>query len=191
MKTITRELLGFEVPLNGVAETLEEIVSAAGNDTRVVDLANNYVLFHGHYDTVRDKIIETLVKLTGKKLETDDKGKVTEKNTEYIARLEEDDDVKAAGGLAAYESQIVEAVNALTVDYTKTVRAAGDSAPAKKWLAYYDQLVADGKLDKFIAKHEIDISGLDDEAIKVLVARKLKEVVTNAQRAALAAAAGL
>lgn len=191
MKTITRELLGFEVPLNGVAETLQEIVSAAGDESRVVDLANNYVLFHVYYDTVRDKIVETLEKLSGKKLERNEKNVVTEKYTEYIARLEDDEDIKASGGLAQFESQVVEAVNALNVDYTKSVRGVGDGTPAKKWLAYVDQLVADGKLERFIEKHGLDIEGLDKDGVAVVVARKVKEVVTMAQRAALRAAADL
>lgn len=188
MKTLNKELLGFNVPITGVAETLPELVAACGSEERVVALANNYVLYHQHYTKVRDGMIAKLLELTGKKLETNEKGKVTETNEEFIGRAEEETE----GGLAQFESAIAEVVAGIAVDYSQPVRGVGEgSVVAKKWLAYYDKLVEESKLDAFISKHELDVSGLDEEATKIVVAKKVKEIVTRAQQDAVAKATAL
>lgn len=187
MKTLNKELLGFEVPIVGVAENLAELVELCGGEDRVVALANNYVLYHQHYTKGRDLIIKTLVEKSGIKLEVDDKGKVTEQDTEYVGRIEEE-----LKGLSQFEADVASALETLSVDYKQPVRGIGGTgAVAKKWLAYYDGLVEDGKLDTFVAKHELDLEGLDDEGVKNLVAKKIKEVVKRAEQAALAAATSL
>lgn len=190
MKSVNKEILGFNVPVSGVAETVEELVSACGNGERAVELANNYILFHVHFSKVRTKIVAFLEEKTGVKRESETTGEgddkktvITEKDAEYIGRLEE-----AQGGLTQYAEDIAKLVADMPVDYTKSVSTGVTSAPAKKWLAYYDSLVEAGKLDAFIAKHSIATDGLSEEAIKLAVVAKVKSVVEAAAKAALAAA---
>lgn len=187
MKTVTKEILGFNVPVTGVAESLDEAVQLAGGDNaRVLDAANNYILFHQHFGKLRTTIVKKLEELTGVAREKDKDGKITEKDAEYIGRLED-----SGIQLAQYESQIAEVVGALPVDYKQAVRGTGEgSAPAKKWLAYYDAMVEEGKLEAFATKQGLELTG-DVEQDKVLVANKVKEIVTLAQRQALAAAANV
>lgn len=177
MKTETRELLGFNVPVVGIAETLPELIAAAGSEEAIVKDANNQTLAHSHFTILRRVITKTLVQLTGIKLKTikeGDKEVIDETDGEYRARLESEvgEDV-----LESYASAIADACGKVLVDYTPGVRGAGGSAtPAKKWLAYYDQLVAENKLDAFCAKH--GITGVDDE-LKFAVANKVKQIVTT------------
>lgn len=193
MKSVNKEILGFNVPIAGVAETSAELVSACGSDERAVELANNYILYHVHFSKVRSKIVAKLEELTGVKREGQEEGEgedkkfvVTEKDQEYIGRLEEQ---LGEAGLKAHEGVIAAMVGAMNVDYTQSARGSGvAAAPAKKWLAYYDALVEKGKLQDFIAKHSIATEGLTDEAIKLSVVNKVKTLVTEATRAALAAA---
>lgn len=190
MKTENRELLGFTVPINGICETLAEAITAAGSEDAVLKDYNNNVLAHSHYTIARRAIVNKLIELTGVKMKTETTGTgdsaktvVVEKESEYIARLETE---LGEETLKEFNSQIASVVGAIPVDYTPGVRGAGaTAAPAKKWLAYYDQLVTEDKLDAFCSKHGITVEGKDVEVLKVEVANKVKEIVT----AKLAAAA--
>lgn len=189
MKTLNKELLGFEVPIVGIAETLDELVAACGSKERVVDLANAYVLFHQHYTKGRNAIIDVLVKQTGKSMEADEKGKVTEKDLEYVGRIEEE---LGPEGLVPFEAAVVAAMENLPVDYAQPVRGTGVGAVvAKKWLAAYDDLVQRGKVDAFVDKYGVDLDGLDEDGKKLAIAKKIKEEVTRAQAAAMSAATDL
>lgn len=178
MKTENRNILGFNVPIVGIAETLGEAVAAAGSEEAVLKDFNNNVLAHSHFTIVRRVITKSLVELTGIKLLTEkngDKEVVVESEGEYRDRLEGQ---LGADVLESYEAAIAEKVSKVTVDYTPGVRGTGEgSKPAKKWLAYFDQLVAEGKLDAFVAKHGIDAS-LEGDELKFAVANKVKAIVT-------------
>ena len=50
-------------------------------------------------------------------------------------------------------------------------------------------MVEKGVLEQFVAKHQIDTTDLDDEAVKIAVANKVKEIITKAELAARQAAA--
>lgn len=178
MKTLTKEILGFEVPIVNVAETLEEMTQLSGSPERVVASANNYVLYHQHYGKLRTKIVNTLVEKTGEKLEEN------EKDLAYIGRLEE----KIGGeALKALLPDVVAACQAIPVDYTAPVRGTGEgSTVAQKWLAAFDDLDQKGKVGAFITKYGVDVDGLTDDEKKLVVARKIKEVITKAQEAAMA-----
>jgi hypothetical protein len=182
MKTVNKEILGFSVGVVGVAETIPEFVEAAGSEERLVDLANNYVLFHQHFTKLRNAIVKTLVELTGIKLETEEKdGKtiITETAEEYVGRLEEE-----SANPLQFADQVNSAVGAMPVDYKQPVRGLGTTKVAQKWLAYYDAMVEAGKLDAFVEKHDLTLPA-DEEAAKIVVANKVKEIVTHAQQAAL------
>lgn len=191
MKSVNKEILGFNVAVTGVAETLSELEAACGNSERAVELANSYIMFHVHFSKVRAEIIKFLEGKTGIKRETktvgegdDAKQVITEKEAEYIGRLED----QVAGGLSQYNEEVASLVAAMPIDYTKSTTSSVPTAPAKKWLAYYDGLVEAGKLEAFIAKHNIAVDGLTDEAIKLAVVTKVKDLVTKATQAALAGA---
>lgn len=182
MKTETRELLGFNVPVVGIAETLSELIAAAGSEQVVINDCNNQTLAHSHYTILRKTIVTTLEKITGVKRLTEKQGEgdkakevVVEKDAAYIARLEEElgEDV-----LKSHEAAVAAECAKVKVDYTPGQRGEGSQqTPAKKWLAYYDQLLAEGKLDLFMQKHGIDATS-DEETRKVTVANKVKDIVT-------------
>ncbi len=178
MKTENRELLGFVVPIVGIAETLAEAISAAGSEEAVLKDFNNNVLAHSHYTIARRVIIKTLVDKTGIKLKTKKDGEkevIAEKDAEYIARLESE---LGEETVKSYSSAVANAVNEVKVDYTPGVRGTGaGTSPAKKWLAFYDQLVAEEKLDAFCQKHSINQEVEEDE-LKKVVANRVKEIVT-------------
>jgi hypothetical protein len=184
MKSVNKEILGFNVPVSGVVETLDEAVLAAGSPERVVDMFNNYVLFHQHFGKIRTAVVKKLEELTSKPRTQDTEGNVDEKDSEYIARLEEE-----GVNLSEFESVIGELVAGMPVDYKQPVRGSGGSSTvAKKWLAAVDTLIEEGKYERFVAKYKLDFDGLSEDEQKQVAARKVKEVITNAQRAALAAA---
>lgn len=186
MKTETRELLGFNVPVVGVCETLAELVAACGSEEAVVKDGNNQTLAHSHFTILRRAIVKKLVELTGIKQKTTKDGEkevVDEKDAAYIARIEEE--LGGDGSLKKYEAEVAAVCAAIKVDYTPGTRGAGGaSTPAKKWLAVYDQLVAESKLDAFCQKYGIDQS-TDEESLKIAVANKAKEIVTALQEKAM------
>lgn len=183
MKTETRELLGFNVPVVGIAETLAEAVTAAGSEDAVLKDFNSNVLAHSHYTILRRAIVKGLVQLTGIKLLTKkdgDKDVIDETDGEYRARLETQlgEDV-----LNSYATQISDLVSKIPIDYVPGTRGSGgDSTPAKKWLAYYDQLKAENKLDAFCAKN--GITATNEDELKIAVANKVKAIVTAKVQAA-------
>jgi len=186
MKSVTKEILGFEGTIQ-IAESVSELVQLAGNEERVVGLANNYILFHSHFSKLRTLIVKELEKLTGIKREVDKDGKITENDAVYIGRLEDE-----KVDLAQFKDQIAALVAAQAVDYTQTERGSGESAkPAKKWLAYYDALKAnDGtdvlpSLSSFCAKHDIATEGVSEDDLRIVVANKVKAIVDAAQKVAL------
>jgi len=190
MKNETKELLGFNVQVTGICETLQECIEKSGSEEAVRKDYINNVLAHSHYTILRRNIVSVLVKETGLKQKTmkektGDKEKevIIEKDAAYIARLETE-----LGSLKQYESKINSVCAAIPVDYTPGTRGAGGAGvPAKKWLAYYDQLVTEEKLDAFCQKYEIDGSMPEDE-LKFAVAGKVREIVVAQQEAAAQAA---
>lgn len=188
MKNETRELLGFKVPVVGVVETLDEAVSAAGSTEQVVKDYNANVLAHSHFTVLRRVIVATLEKLTGvkrtgKTVGEGDAAKFTptEKEGVYVARLEAELGEEV---LQTHAQAIAAECEKIPVDYKPGVRGTGEgAAPAAKWLAYYDQLVKEGKLDRFCTKYQIDTTQ-DEADLKVDVANKARELVLAATKAA-------
>lgn len=178
MKTETRELLGFNVPVVGIAETLSEAISLAGSEDEVLKDLNNNVLAHSHYTILRRVIVKTLEQATGIKRKGTQEGEkftVTEKDAAYIARLEEE---LGAEELAKFNASVAAECQKIPVDYKPGTRGTGEGrVPAKKWLAYYDQLVSEQKLDLFCEKHGIDGTQAEED-LKVEVANKVKEIVS-------------
>lgn len=183
MKTETRELLGFEVPVVGVLETLAEAHEKLGSEVEIIDTINAQVLAHSHFTILRRVIVKKVVELTGIKQLTKTEGEkvvIIEKDAAYIARLETE---LGEGQLQAqYGEAIKSACAAVPVDYSPSSRGTGSSKPAKKWLDYYDALVAQGKIDGFCSKYGITRDGKEEEAFKWEVANKCREVVTAAQQ---------
>lgn len=185
MKNETRELLGFKVQVTGVCETLAEVIAAAGSEQAVVNDVNNQTLAHSHFTVLRRVIIKELETRSGIKRfgETEGEGEkakfvVTEKDAAYVARLEEE---KGEDWLKSQEAEISAACAKVAVDYKPGVRGAGGSVmPAKKYLAYYDAIVAEDKLAAFCARHSINLDQ-DEEDLKIEVANKVKDLLAAAQ----------
>ncbi len=186
MKNIQKELLGFSVPVIGVVETISEAITAVGSEAGVVNDLNNQVLAHSHFTVLRRIIIKKLVELSGVKqlgetVGEDEKAKfvVTEKDAAYVARLT---DQLGEEVVKSFETEIAAACSKVEVDYKPGVRGSGEGRPpAKKWLAYYDQLVKEDKLGAFCAKHGIDVNQ-DEDDLKNVVAFKVAEIVTAQQQ---------
>lgn len=177
MKQDTNEVLGFEQVLTNVPETLAEAVSLAGGEQAVLDAFIAYTTFHRHNGRSRDAIVEFLEKNTGIKPRGTGEGKDfvrTEKDLAYSARVrsEQPEKVKELEGS-------IRMLNS-TVDWTPGTRGSGKLAA--KWFAYYDKLVEDEKLDAFCTKHNIDQS-LEEDALKAVVASKVKSIIEAKQRA--------
>jgi len=188
MRTETKELLGFSVPVVGIAETLQEAITAAGSEAAVLKDYNANVLYHSHFTILRRVMVQTLVKLTGIKQLTESEGEgekkkevIIEKDAQYIARLETE---LGEDGLKVHEAALAEACGKIAVDYTPGTRGQGGTAtPAKKWLAYYDQLVLESKLDGFCERNSID-QNTDEETLKFAVANRVREIVSAKMAAA-------
>lgn len=189
MRNETRELLGFKVQVTGICDTLAEVIKAVGSEEGVVNDVNNQTLAHSHFTILRRKIVAKLEELSGVKREGFFEGEgekkkwvVTEKDAAYVARLEE---TKGEEWLKLQEGTLSSMCAAVSVDYKPGTRGAGGSAtPAKKYLAYYDQMVAEEKLDLFCERHGID-SAQEEDALKVAVANKVKELLAAAQAEAM------
>lgn len=188
MKTETKEVLGFEVPIVGIAETLAEAVTAAGSEAEVLKDFNNNVLFHSHLGILRKKIVKLLVTLTGIPLKTKTEGTkvvVDETDGTYLARLE----VEQPDFRAKYGDDVIKACEAVKVDYTPGTRGSGDGdKPAKKWLDYVAQMRLENKLDGYVAKFELNIEGKTEEEVNVIMANEVKKRVTASMAAAAKAA---
>ena len=190
MKNEVKELLGFNVQITDIVDTLDEAIQAAGSQEAVLKDYVSNVLAHSHYTIARRIIVKKLEELTGIKRFTekkDEKEVVVEKDAEYVARLETE---LGEEKLASFEKDISAAVAAVPVDYTPGVRGTGEgSVPAKKWLAYYDQMVTEGKVEFYCEKWGID-PAQDEQSLKYALANKVREVVTAKMKAAAAEALG-
>ena len=193
MSTITKEVLGFNVPVVGVADSLTQLAEFAGSEQRALDFANNYVIFHKHLGTLRDTIVEKLVEKTGVKMLTKKEGEkevVNETAAEYIERLEEE--LGGEGSLVKYEADIQAVCAAIAVDYKVTVRGTGaGTKPAQKYLTMASAIVEAGKADAFIAKFGLDVGpDTDDQTRLYVIANKIKAIMVEQQKAAAAALVG-
>ncbi len=185
MKNIETELLGFNVPVIGVCETLAELISAAGSEDVVVQDNNRQVLAHSHYGVLRNTIVATLEKATGvlrktaKNKNLVGKDDEDEKQGAYIARLSDeigDEEVNK------HADAIKAACEAIPVDYKPGTRGSGETAkPAAKWLAYWDAAKEKGELDRRLAQFGIDTTLPEDEQ-KVKFANAVKAKVLAKQR---------
>lgn len=178
MKQDTNEVLGFEQILTNVPETLAEAVSLAGSEQAVLDAFISYTIFHRHNGKSRDAIVEFLQKNTGiapKGTGEGDKFVRIEKDLAYAARVRSE----ASDKVKELEPSI-RMLNS-TVDWSPGTRGSGKLAA--KWFAYYDKLVEEDKLTAFCTKHNIDQS-LEEDALKAVVASKVKSVIEAKQREA-------
>lgn len=193
MSTITKEVLGFDVPVVGVADSLTQLAEFAGSEQRALDFANNYVIFHKHLGTLRDAIVKKLIEVTGVAMLTKKEGEkdvIDETPADYIERLEEE--LGGEGSLAKYAADIQSVCSAISVDYKVTVRGTGaGSKPAQKYLTMASAIVEAGKADAFIAKYGLDVNDdTDDQTRLYVIANKIKSIMVEQQKAAAAALVG-
>jgi hypothetical protein len=64
MKNITTTVLGFDVPVSGVPETLPEAVESAGGEQNLVDTFVNQRKFHNTNTEARAAVVDALVEVT-------------------------------------------------------------------------------------------------------------------------------
>lgn len=178
MKTIVKEVLGFEVEYTNIPESLAEAVSQAGNEQEVLDCYVDQVVFHTQNGIARSAIVKALSEKLGVKPMTETvegKEKVIETPQQFVNRLRAELGDEVVDAQASGLRHI-----APTIDWTPAARGGGSTnRVAAKWLAAVDQLIEAGKYERFIAKYGIDAS-LPAELLKPTVALKLKQVVEAA-----------
>jgi hypothetical protein len=186
MKTEINTIAGFDMEIGNMPETLAELVSAVGSEQDVLDLAIKFKIYHEHNTEAREKVVAFLEEKTGVKRQTKEvngKTVVDESHNRFVSRLRAELGDEAVDGFASQIRHLCP-----TVDWTPSVRGTGaGSKVAAKWLAAVDQLIEAGKLERFAAKHDIDIS-TEEEVWKKVVALKLKSLIEAQQAAILAAA---
>jgi hypothetical protein len=65
MKNITTSVLGFDVPVNNVPETLQEAITAAGGEQQLLDGWLAYIRFHRTNTEARSVVAERIGEITG------------------------------------------------------------------------------------------------------------------------------
>jgi hypothetical protein len=65
MKNITTSVLGFEVPVSGVPENLEEAKTAAGGESNLLEGWLNYIRFHRTNTEARAEVADRIAALLG------------------------------------------------------------------------------------------------------------------------------
>ena len=64
MKNITTTVLGFDVPVQGVPETLAEAITSAGGEQNLVDTFVNQRKFHNTNTEARSEVVAALIEAT-------------------------------------------------------------------------------------------------------------------------------
>lgn len=90
MKDTTTSVLGYDVPVTGQPETLQECVAAAGGEQNLVDGWVDYIRFHKTNTSARSAVVDALVEVLGAKRATEqvksptkaDPNRMVEKTTE-------------------------------------------------------------------------------------------------------------
>jgi inactivated superfamily I helicase len=190
MRNETREILGIEVQITGIADTLAEAITAAGSEAAVLNDYNGAVLAHSHYTQVRKTVCAKLNELTGIKRLTKkhgDKEVFDETEAAYVDRVREE---LGEEGFASHVGAIQAAVAAMPVDYKPGTRGSGGSTakPAKKWFDYVAALKTNGRFDEFVTKYDLIKAEQSEDDLNLAVALKVKEIVTEQEKAARAAA---
>lgn len=192
MQNETREILGVEVLITGVASSLSEAVTLAGSEQAVLEYYNGYLLAHSHFTDVRKAMCKKLEEVTGIKRPTKKHGTGEKARDVYVGSEGDYFDLVreqlGEEGFAAHVPALQELVASMQVDYKPGTRGSGGGSakPAKKWFEYVTSLKTNGKYDEFVAKHSL--TGENEEALDVAVAIKVKELVTEHEKAARAAA---
>jgi hypothetical protein len=71
MKDTTTSVLGFDVPVTGQPETLQECVTAAGGEEKLVSGWVDYIRFHKTNTSARSAVVEALTEVLGAKRATE------------------------------------------------------------------------------------------------------------------------
>jgi hypothetical protein len=188
MKTEQVNSMGFEFPVNGLPETVEEFDKMAGRVGACLDGANAHYIAHTHLTKVRTAIVEAVEKVTGIEREKTVEGdKTTYAKTEarYIASVQSalEEEGKSLED-PEYLTYITDAASAVEVDLTKQTRSGGGTARvAQKWLdVANDRVIVAGKADAFAEVHGINIDGKEGEELAKVIGAKLKELAAAALR---------
>lgn len=190
MRNETREILGIEVMIVGIADSLSEAITLAGSESAVLNDYNSQILAHSHFTEVRRVICAKLTEITGIKRLTKKHGEkevFNETELAYVDRVREE---LGEEGFAEHIGAIQTAVAALQVDYKPGTRGSGGSTakPAKKWFDYVAALKSAGRFDDFVSKNNLLRENMSEDDLNLAVALKVKDIVTEQEKAARAAA---
>ncbi len=156
MKQITTSSLGFDVPVTGVPETLDEAATVFGGADKVLDAAITYIRLHRTNTEVREELCDRIEKATSvPRLTKQVKSPTTEDPNRMTEEWDESESEYAKRALASFGKTAAEiaptVLAGLAVEF-KAIGAARTGGPkmAKIYTSAATQLIALGA-DKFNA----------------------------------------
>ena len=180
-------LLGFDFAIQNMPADVKEIDENAGAEGTAYTYAINYFVNHilrGTLRSVMSKKIEELTQIP--RIDNPQTGK-PETDVEYKNRVEAELQEKGESLYAEYKDVIVEALQSIEVDMSKTSRSTGRnySTVAQKWKDMAQDIVVskgDKQTSKFCKKYNVLLSSDDDEdTILGKIGLALKEIRDEAQ----------
>lgn len=152
MKTITTSVLGFDIPITDVPETLDEAVTSAGGEQKLVDTFVNHIKFHKTNGVAREAVAEALEKLTGVKPTTEQKKSPTKADPNRVIEVQTETEqeyanrVFAESGRSAedLQSEVAAAVGSIKFDAVTTREPGAGRKMAKVYTESAEKLIALG-----------------------------------------------
>lgn len=152
MKTILTSVLGVDVPVTDVPETLDEAITSAGGEQKLVDTFVNHIKFHKTNGSAREAVTSALEKATGIKFKTEQKSSPTKADPNRMIEVETETEQEYANRVFAESGQTAEQLAAsgafadLTVkfDAVSTREPGAGRKMAKVYTESAEKLVALG-----------------------------------------------
>lgn len=194
-------MLGFEVPVTDVPETLEECIVAAGGEEQLKNAFLNYIRFHRTNTEARAEVAEKVEKLTGIPRSTKEvkaptaadpnntREEYDETEAEYVKRA-----IAESGNGAALTPQILDGLS-IKFSAQGATRVGGPKKVAQVYTKAAEQLMGDeAKLNNAVKILESKNPGTTvarDENGKVLVESLAAALKVNKERVEAEANAAL
>ena len=179
------KVLGYELSVELPYNSVEEFDSLAGKKGACLERATQNFMAHTHNARMRKAMVEKLEEVSGIKREssTDEDGKnvkYTETEQAYVSRVEAQ--LMGTEEWANIRAEVTKAAQSVPVAL-ETIREFG---PNKQMVELARGLINEGRVDDFIAKHNLtlDTDWSNEENVKAL-AVEVKRIVEEAKKAAL------
>ena len=192
MKDTTTSVLGFDVPVTGQPETLQECVAAAGGEQNFVDGWVDYIRFHKTNTSARSAVVSALEEVLNTKRATRQEKSPTKADpNRMVEKYDESEQtfadraVSQSGKTRAEVWDLIKS-NVGTIPFRGEAREGGIGRLAKQDTVKAQTLIdADGKWQLAVQKLQNTNPGLTiemDEAGKPKVESLAKALQINRQR---------